>query len=145
MIQYDMIWYGTIWYDMISHWFTIVETISQLKWGFARDTTCKISAEAGFKNLENFQKISSGNIFLFLDQFRGYFADRYLVVITILWECYSIFHLPLFIFIRNIYYSSKTEPFHTFQQKVTFTLLLSTIVENHCFDNNSFVAYNHML
>lgn len=143
MIQYDMIWYGTIWYDMISHWFTIVKTIRLLFLGWkehARATTCKISTAAGSQNMKL-------EIFFALPGpiQPGIFCRRIFSSDCNIMR--MLFHIspPSLIFIRNIYYSSN-RTVSTFSNKNSHShCFISTIVENHCFDKKSFVAYDHIM
>ena len=131
IIWYNMIWYGTLWYDMISHWFTIVKTIRLklfLSWNeHARRILQNIHC-FGFENM----KLGISFAPSFLDQCRGYFEEGYLVVIAILWECYSIFHLPL-LYLSVTIIIPPTEPFPHFPTKshihiALYLWLLKTIV-----------------
>ena len=128
----DKIWYNMIWYDMEQYgmiWYLIGSQLLKLfAYYFSaemsmRAATCKISTATGSQNM----KLS-----LFLDQFRGYFAERYLVVIAILWECYSIFHLPL-LYLSVTFIIPPTELFPHFPTKshihiALYLRLLKTIV-----------------
>jgi len=133
----DKIWYNMIWYDMEQYgmiWYLIGSQLLKLfAYYFSAEMSMRAPQLAKYPLLLVLKTWSWKYLSLFLDQFSlGYFAEGYLVVIAILWECYSIFHLPL-LYLSVTFIIPPTEPFPRFPTKshihiALYLPLLKTIV-----------------
>ena len=122
--KYDTIWYDMIWNNMV--WYDI--SLIHNCWNYF-SAEMRIRARHNLQNIfcswfSKSGQISSGNIFLFLDHFRGYFAEGYLVVIAILWECYFHISPPNLLYLSVTFIIPPADPFSHFTTKSHIALNL---------------------